>query len=131
MELGLEENPNVMQGSVTIPGAGDSGGLEETPSVIYPLLVSKKKTHKIPNNSSDGSDAIIRRAGQQKVFGSDLLGSSGRKKKKKKESNIPKSHHQLFIAALQTFSGQPLDGKRSCGKTPCTCTWRPVDLPRL
>lgn len=38
--------------------------LEETPSVIYPLLVSKKKTQKSPNNSSDGSDTTICRASQ-------------------------------------------------------------------
>ena len=41
MELGLKENSNVTQCSITIPGAGDSGVLEETPSVVYPLLVSK------------------------------------------------------------------------------------------
>lgn len=43
MELGLEENPNVTQCSITIPGAGGSGLLEETPTIIYPLLVSKKE----------------------------------------------------------------------------------------
>lgn len=46
MELGLEENPNVTQCSTTIPGAGDSGVLEEAAGVIDLLLVSRKKNEK-------------------------------------------------------------------------------------
>lgn len=129
MELGLKENPNVTQRSITIPGAGDSGTLEETPGVIYPLLVSKKKNPKIPNNSSDGSDTIICRAGQivESVCLDVIYWEAVGKKKKK----IPRSHHQLFIAAIQALSGQMLDGKRSCRKAPCAGTQHPADLPRL
>lgn len=68
MELGLKENPNVRQHSITIPGAGDSGVSEVTPWIIYPLLVSKKKHQKIPNNSSDGSDISLGRQWETSIW---------------------------------------------------------------
>lgn len=127
MVLGLKEYPNVMQASITIPGAGDSGVLEETPGVIYPLLVSKKKYQKSQIiHLMALTPPSAEPAGRERLFGNDLLGSSREKKNK-----IPKSHHQLSIAVIQVLSGQPLGGKQSCGKAPCAGAQRPVDLPRL
>lgn len=101
--------------------------LEETPSVIYPLLVSKKKTQKSPNNSSDGSDTTICRASQivESVYLEVIYWEAVGKK-----NNVPNSHHQFFTAAIQALLGQPLDGKRSCGKAPYPDTQHLADLPR-
>lgn len=121
MELGLKENPNVRRHSITIPGAGDSGVSQVTPGIIYPLLVSKKKHQKSQIIHLDGSDISLQSCPDsgKHLFGSDLLGSTGGERKKKKSPNSTIDYSQL---PFRPFRGKPLDGKWSCGNSPCAGT---------
>lgn len=125
MELGLKENPNVRQHSITIPGAGDSGVSEVTPGIVYPLLVSKKRHQKFQIIHLMDLTFLCS-AGQ--IVGNIYLGviywEAVEGKQKSPNSTI--SYSQLLF---RPFWGKPLDGKWSCGNSACAGTQHPAGLP--